>query len=113
MDSFLLISNNIWFFLIFTFGILHGANDLLFNYIIQNNQIHGLKFRLLCLSGSLTGILLFYTIPQVALFISQVPIILENSNGKIFSMTFKMALSIITVFLWFVIYCCFFNFSLR
>jgi len=59
------------FLLIFTFGILHGANDLL---LIENidttKQSNGrLKTLGYYIAVVLTGILLFYTIPHVALLL--------------------------------------------
>ena len=73
MDSFLREDLQIitGFLLIFTFGILHGANDLL---LIENiNTTLQTKSRLKVLGYYvvvvLTGILLFYAIPQVALLL--------------------------------------------
>ncbi|WP_269684350.1 Brp/Blh family beta-carotene 15,15'-dioxygenase [Flavobacterium lacustre] len=73
MDSFLSTKFQILlgFFLIFTFGILHGANDLLLikniNTTKQSNS--GLKILGYYVVVVLIGILLFYTIPQVALLL--------------------------------------------
>jgi Brp/Blh family beta-carotene 15,15'-monooxygenase len=73
MDSFLSTELQIvsGFFLIFTFGILHGANDLLLikniNSVKQSNS--GLKILGYYVVVVLTGILLFYTIPQIALLL--------------------------------------------
>lgn len=73
MDSFLSTELQILsgFFLIFTFGILHGANDLLLIKNIKttkqaNSAIKILRYYIMVV---LTGILLFYTIPQVALLL--------------------------------------------
>ena len=73
MDSFLSTRMQILsgFLLIFTFGILHGANDLLLikntNTIKQTNS----RFKILAyyVIVVLAGILLFYIIPQVALLL--------------------------------------------
>ena len=73
MDSFLSTRMQILsgFLLIFTFGILHGANDLLLikntNTIKQTNS----RFKILAyyVMVVLAGILLFYIIPQVALLL--------------------------------------------
>jgi Brp/Blh family beta-carotene 15,15'-monooxygenase len=73
MDSFLSTEFQILsgFFLIFTFGILHGANDLLLieniNTTKQSNS--GIKILGYYVMVVLAGILLFYTIPQVALLL--------------------------------------------
>lgn len=73
MDSFLTEELQIilGFLLIFTFGILHGANDLLLieniNTTQQSNS--GLKILGYYVIIVLTGIFLFYTIPQVALLL--------------------------------------------
>lgn len=70
MDSFLTEELQIilGFLLIFTFGILHGANDLLLIENIKTTQQSnaGLKVLGYYVVMVLTGILLFYTIPQVA-----------------------------------------------
>lgn len=73
MDSFL---SNVFqiilgFFLIFTFGILHGANDLL---LIKNINLAKKKqslgtILLYYIVVVLTGVLLFYLIPQIALLL--------------------------------------------
>ncbi|MBG6062152.1 Brp/Blh family beta-carotene 15,15'-monooxygenase [Flavobacterium sp. CG_9.1] len=73
MDSFLSTKMQILsgFLLIFTFGILHGANDLLLikntNTIKQTNS----RFKILAyyVMVVLAGIFLFYIIPQVALLL--------------------------------------------
>ena len=59
------------FLLIFTFGILHGANDLLLiENISTTKQSNGsLKTLGYYIAVVLTGILLFYTIPYVALLL--------------------------------------------
>ena len=59
------------FLLIFTFGILHGANDLvLIENISTTKQSNGsLKTLGYYIAVVLTGILLFYTIPYVALLL--------------------------------------------
>lgn len=73
MDSFLSTKFQILsgFFLIFTFGILHGANDLLLieniNTTKQSNS--GIKILGYYVMVVLAGILLFYTIPKVALLL--------------------------------------------
>ena len=73
MDSFLSTKMQILsgFLLIFTFGILHGANDLLLikntNTIKQTNS----RYKILAyyVMVVLAGIFLFYIIPQVALLL--------------------------------------------
>ncbi len=73
MDSFLSVKYQIilGFFLIFTFGILHGANDLLLiqkiNSTKQSNS--GLKILGSYMVVVLTGLFLFYMIPQIALLL--------------------------------------------
>ena len=59
------------FFLIFTFGILHGANDLLLVNKINVEKPSSSKIKILIyyLVVVLTGILLFYIIPQLALLL--------------------------------------------
>lgn len=73
MDSFLSTKFQILlgFFLIFTFGILHGANDLLLikNINTTKQSDSGLKILGYYVVVVLIGILLFYTIPQVALLL--------------------------------------------
>lgn len=73
MDSFLsnrfqIISG---FFLIFSFGILHGANDLLLikNINATNQSKSWFKTLITYSTVVLTGILLFYLIPQIALLL--------------------------------------------
>lgn len=73
MDSFLTEELQIilGFLLIFTFGILHGANDLLLIKNINTTEQFksGLKILGYYVVVVLTGILLFYTIPQVAMLL--------------------------------------------
>jgi Brp/Blh family beta-carotene 15,15'-monooxygenase len=73
MDSFLSTKIQIMlgFFLIFTFGILHGANDLLLIHNIKTVKQSNSWFKILgyYVVVVLTGALLFYTIPQVALLL--------------------------------------------
>ena len=73
MDSFLSTKIQIilGFFLIFTFGILHGANDLLLIKNIKTVKQSNSWFKILgyYVVVVLTGVLLFYTIPQVALLL--------------------------------------------
>ena len=73
MDSFLSTKIQIMlgFFLIFTFGILHGANDLLLIKNIKTVKQSNSWFKILgyYVVVVLTGALLFYTIPQVALLL--------------------------------------------
>lgn len=73
MDSFLSTKIQIMlgFFLIFTFGILHGANDLLLIKNIKTVKHSNSWFKILgyYVVVVLTGALLFYTIPQVALLL--------------------------------------------
>ena len=73
MDSFLSTKIQIMlgFFLIFTFGILHGANDLLLIKNIKTVKQSNSWFKILgyYVIVVLTGALLFYTIPQVALLL--------------------------------------------
>jgi Brp/Blh family beta-carotene 15,15'-monooxygenase len=73
MDSFLSTKIQIMlgFFLIFTFGILHGANDLLLIQNIKTVKQSNSWFKILgyYVVVVLTGALLFYTIPQVALLL--------------------------------------------
>lgn len=59
------------FFLIFTFGILHGANDLLLVNKINTEKPFNSKLKILgyYVVVVLTGILLFYIIPQLALLL--------------------------------------------
>ena len=59
------------FFLIFTFGILHGANDLLLVNKINTEKPSNSKLKILgyYVVVVLTGILLFYIIPQLALLL--------------------------------------------
>lgn len=73
MDSFLSTTFQVisGFFLIFTFGILHGANDVL---LIKNiNTVKSPRSWLTILTYYivivLTGVLLFYWIPQIALLL--------------------------------------------
>ena len=73
MDSFLPTTFQIisGFFLIFTFGILHGANDLL---LIKNINPEKSNRSWIMILGYyvvivLTGVLLFYLIPQMALLL--------------------------------------------
>jgi Brp/Blh family beta-carotene 15,15'-monooxygenase len=59
------------FFLIFTFGILHGANDILLIQHInpaqkKNSQNKTLLYYVVVV---LVGVLLFYTLPQIALLL--------------------------------------------
>ena len=73
LDSFL--SNELQilsgFFLIFTFGILHGANDLLLikNINTKKQSNSGIKILGYYIMVVLIGILFFYTIPQIALLL--------------------------------------------
>jgi Brp/Blh family beta-carotene 15,15'-monooxygenase len=73
MDSFLSTEFQILsgFLLIFTFGILHGANDLLLieNINITKQSNSGIKILGYYIVVVFIGILLFYTIPQVALLL--------------------------------------------
>jgi Brp/Blh family beta-carotene 15,15'-monooxygenase len=59
------------FFLIFTFGILHGANDLLLVNKINVEKPSNSKFKILgyYVVVVLSGILLFYIAPQLALLL--------------------------------------------
>ena len=59
------------FLLIFTFGILHGANDLLLIENIDTTKQSNSRLKTLgyYIAVVLTGILLFYTIPYVALLL--------------------------------------------
>lgn len=59
------------FFLIFTFGILHGANDLLLISKINIEESSNSKIKILgyYVAVVLTGILFFYIIPQLALLL--------------------------------------------
>lgn len=59
------------FFLIFTFGILHGANDLLLVKKIKLEKLSNSKLKILgyYVSVVLTGIILFYIVPQLALLL--------------------------------------------
>ncbi len=59
------------FFLIFTFGILHGANDLLIinKFNVKKPSDSKLKIFAYYVIVVLTGILLFYSIPQLALLL--------------------------------------------
>jgi Brp/Blh family beta-carotene 15,15'-monooxygenase len=59
------------FFFIFTFGILHGANDLLLIKNINSKQRLNspLKILIYYLLVVLSGILLFYSIPEAALLL--------------------------------------------
>lgn len=59
------------FFLIFTFGILHGANDILLVKKINTEKPSYTRLRILAyyVIVVLTGLLLFYTIPQLALLL--------------------------------------------
>jgi Brp/Blh family beta-carotene 15,15'-monooxygenase len=73
MDSFLSTKFQIMlgFFLIFTFGILHGANDLVLIKNIKTTKQSNSWFKILgyYVMVVLIGVLLFYTIPQVALLL--------------------------------------------
>jgi Brp/Blh family beta-carotene 15,15'-monooxygenase len=73
MDSFLSTKIQIMlgFFLIFTFGILHGANDLLLIKNIKATKESNSWFKILgyYVVVVLIGALLFYTIPQLALLL--------------------------------------------
>jgi Brp/Blh family beta-carotene 15,15'-monooxygenase len=55
------------FLFIFTFGILHGANDLLLIKNIKSKSNAPLKTLIYYLIVVLAGILLFYVVPEVAL----------------------------------------------
>ena len=59
------------FFLIFTFGILHGANDILLVKKINTEKPSNSRLNILAyyVIVVLTGLLLFYTIPQIALLL--------------------------------------------
>ena len=59
------------FFLIFTFGILHGANDILLVKKINTEKPANSRIKILAyyVIVVLTGLLLFYTIPQLALLL--------------------------------------------
>jgi Brp/Blh family beta-carotene 15,15'-monooxygenase len=59
------------FFLIFTFGILHGANDLVLVDKINIEKTTNSKLKILgyYVIVVLTGLVLFYTIPQLALLL--------------------------------------------
>ena len=59
------------FFLIFTFGILHGANDLLLVKKIKLENLSNSKLKILgyYVTVVLTGIILFYIAPQLALLL--------------------------------------------
>lgn len=59
------------FLFIFTFGILHGANDLLLikNINSKKQSNSSLKILVYYMVVVLTGILLFYTVPQIALLL--------------------------------------------
>lgn len=59
------------FFLIFTFGILHGANDLIIVNKINVEKAANSKLKILgyYVVVVLTGLLLFYSIPQLALLL--------------------------------------------
>ena len=73
MDSFISTKIQIMlgFFLIFTFGILHGANDLLLIKNIKATKESNSWFKILgyYVVVVLIGALLFYTIPQLALLL--------------------------------------------
>ena len=73
MDSFLSASYQIimGFLLIFSFGILHGANDLLLikNISAENRSNSWLKIFLYYVTIVLVGVLLFHMIPQLALLL--------------------------------------------
>jgi len=73
MDSYFSAKHQIiaGFFLIFTFGLLHGANDILLVKKINTEKPFNSKLKILAyyLFVVLTGLLLFYTIPQVALLL--------------------------------------------
>ncbi len=73
MDSFLPTTFQIisGFFLIFTFGILHGANDLLLikNINLEENSQSWITILSYYVIIVLTGVLLFYLIPKIALLL--------------------------------------------
>ena len=73
MDSFLphIFQIIFGFFLIFTFGILHGANDLLLikNINLEKNSQSWITILSYYIVIVLTGLLLFYLIPQMALLL--------------------------------------------
>ena len=73
MDSFLSTKIQIMlgFFLIFTFGILHGANDLLLIKNIKATKQSNSWYKILgyYVAVVLIGALLFYIIPQLALLL--------------------------------------------
>ncbi len=73
MDSFLPTTFQIilGFFLIFTFGILHGANDLLLikNINSEKNNRSWITILGYYVAIVLMGVLLFYLIPQIALLL--------------------------------------------
>lgn len=58
------------FAVIFLFGILHGANDiLLIKKIYNNNKVSNTKLLMYYIGVVLTGALLFYFIPTIALLL--------------------------------------------
>lgn len=71
IDSFLNDKSQIFvgFLLIFTFGILHGANDLLLieKLIYKKEQISKSKTLLYYITVVIIGFLLFYIIPEITL----------------------------------------------
>lgn len=73
MDSFLSTRHQIilGFSLIFSFGILHGANDLLLikNISLINHSNSWFKTLFYYVTIVLTGVLLFYIVPQFALLL--------------------------------------------
>ena len=73
MDSFLphIFQIIFGFFLIFTFGILHGANDLLLikNINLEKNSQSWVTILSYYIVIVITGLLLFYLIPQMALLL--------------------------------------------
>lgn len=73
LDSYLSDSKQIYlgFFLIFTFGILHGANDLMLIKTIKNDEQKKSWLKVLSyyIVVVLCGIALFYLIPQLALLL--------------------------------------------
>jgi Brp/Blh family beta-carotene 15,15'-monooxygenase len=118
MDSFLSTKGQLilGFLLIFSFGILHGANDL----ILVKNTLHEKRFgsTLKILGYYLVvvvfGILLFYFLPQLALFLfiivsayhfgEQQWQILPNYIPKVITSLFFTLYGLIILFLLFVIH---------
>ncbi|CAM3038518.1 Brp/Blh family beta-carotene 15,15'-dioxygenase [Flavobacterium frigoris] len=88
------------FSLIFTFGILHGANDLLLIKNMKNstNKISSKKIFLYYVIVVLFGLLLFYLIPMVALLLFILVSSFHFGDQQGFYLDFKVSKYILIVY---------------